>query len=112
VVAVPAGDGTAWMAVAVPGSRSRPRGPGRVLAHERREDLDDRAVVLGRLLRESLERVDATEANVERRTAELVDRAHEPLGQLALGVLDPPVARERPEGVDRHGGDERRDHDH
>ena len=88
-----------------------PSGPRRVLAHERREDLDDRTVVLGRFLGEPLERVDAAETDVERGMAQLVDCAHEPFVLLALGVLAPAVARGQPERVHRHRGGERRDHD-
>ncbi len=102
MVAVRAGGGSAGVAVAVSGPRARASRPGRVLADERRQDLDDRAVILGRFLREPLERVDPAEAHVERRVPDLVDGAHEPLGQLALGVLESAVARERLEGVDRH----------
>ena len=42
---------------------------------------------------------------------ELIDRAHEPLAPLALGVLVPAVSRRGREHVERHAGSGRAEHD-
>ncbi len=60
------------------------RRPGGVAAHERGQHLADGGAVGGGVAGDSLQGVDAAEPHVELGVAELVDRAGEPLGDLAL----------------------------
>jgi hypothetical protein len=64
----------------------RPRG---TIADERGENLNDPVAVDYRVPRDALQRIDTAHADVDSRTAELVDRAGQAIGDLAfLAHLD------------------------
>jgi hypothetical protein len=64
-------------------------------AYIRRRDLDNRRVIAWRLTSEPLKRINTTEPNIELAAPDLLDRAREALGDLALAI-----ERERPRRVD------------